>query len=117
MKDEINIKQETIGIKCTLSEKEFIKNKAFLCGMKPSTYMRNLALNYSVVSQIDDLAFLELIKCRADLGRLGGLLKMWITNKNRRAGLNEIDIKDLLLRIEAKEEEMLDHAKRLKAKD
>ncbi|ACZ11798.1 plasmid mobilization protein [Sulfurospirillum deleyianum] len=107
MENEITIRNKVIGIKCTKSEYEDIKDSAYIFGMKPSTYMRSLALNYPRTSRIDAMAFLELGKCRGDLGRLGGLLKMWLTNKNRRTGLDEMDVKVLLEKIEMRQDEII----------
>jgi len=117
MENEITIRDKVIGVKCTQSEYEAIKDKASMYGMKPSTYMRNLSLNYPLTSRVDAMAFLELGKCRGDLGRLGGLLKMWLTNKNRRAGLNEMDVKALLEKIEMKQDEVVACTQKLVAID
>lgn len=107
------IRDKLIGVKCTPDEYKIISEKATFCAVKNATYMRNLALNYPVKSKVDTLAFLELGECRADLGRLGGLLKMWISNKDRRAGLDEIDVKSLYKEIEAKQEELIELARKL----
>lgn len=107
------IRDKLIGVKCTPDEYQTISEKATFCAVKNATFLRNLALNYPVNSKVDQLAYLEIVKCRADLGRLGGLLKMWLSNKERRAGLNEIDVRSLYKEIEEKQEKLLEIADRL----
>jgi hypothetical protein len=46
-------------------------------------YLRSLGLQYKPKGILDNIAVLELVKVNADLGRLGGLLKMWLTNDER----------------------------------
>jgi len=44
-----------------------------------SSYLRRLGLALPVESTIDQRAILDLVKINADLGRFGGLIKMWLT--------------------------------------
>ena len=58
--------------------------------MHPS-YLRRLGLALPVESTIDQRAILDLVKINADLGRFGGLIKMWLTrtpifNRSARKG-------------------------------
>ncbi|MBN2825822.1 MAG: hypothetical protein JXQ76_10885 [Campylobacterales bacterium] len=79
--------------------------------------MRNLALNYPIHSVVDQLALNQLVQANADLGRVGGLFKMWLSNdsKKRQATLGNhgyeridqlvdeiIDKQDEILRIAQK---------------
>lgn len=48
----------------------------------------------------------ELARINGDLGRLGGLLKLWLTNDVRTAQFSEATILGLLSRIEATQDEM-----------
>ena len=50
-------------------------------------------------STVDQAAILELAKINGDLGRLGGLLKMWLTNRDR--AINEERITALVADLEA----------------
>lgn len=106
-------RHKLIGVKCTPEEFEEISKRAGLFGLKNPGYLRSSGLNYPLASKVDLHAFLELQKCRGDLGRLGGLLKMWISNKEKRAGLDPIDVNKLLKEIEAKQEEITGYAKKL----
>lgn len=53
------------------------------CGLSTSAYLRALGLNYQPKSILDLQTVPTLAKVNADQGRLGGLLKMLLTNDNR----------------------------------
>jgi hypothetical protein len=46
-----------------------------------SEYLRNLGLGYQPRGQFDQVAIRELVKLHADQGRLGGLLKLWLSER------------------------------------
>jgi len=48
--------------------------------MSVSAYLRDLGLHYQPESVFDADVVMEMIKINGDQGRLGGLLKMWLTN-------------------------------------
>ena len=48
----------------------------------------------------------ELARINGDLGRLGGLLKLWLTDDRRTAHFGEATIRALLARIEATQDQM-----------
>lgn len=110
---DTEIRDKKISVR--VNEKEFyaIKHKAKMYAVATPEYLRSLGLNYPITCHVDSLAFLELGRCRADLGRLGGLLKMWLTDKDRKSGLDEIDIKILLKQIEIQQEEVVACARKL----
>ena len=64
-------------------EEIMIKTKATEAGLTIAEYLRNLGLGYSVPSVIDNRQVDALLKINADLGRLGGLIKLWLTNDKR----------------------------------
>ena len=64
-------------------EEMMIKTKASEAGLTIAEYLRNLGLGYSVPSVIDNRQVDALLKINADLGRLGGLIKLWLTNDGR----------------------------------
>lgn len=64
-------------------EKEAITQKAKAAGLSASAYLRNVGMGTPVTGVADQEAVLELVKINADLGRLGGLLKMWLTNDEK----------------------------------
>ncbi|PTN12449.1 plasmid mobilization protein [Nitrosomonas aestuarii] len=64
-------------------EEMAIKSKAQESGLTVAEYLRNLGLGYHVPSVIDNRHVDALLKINADLGRLGGLIKLWLTNDKR----------------------------------
>ena len=64
-------------------EEAEIKSKATNAGLPVAEYLRNLGLCYQVPSFIDNRKVDALLKINADLGRLGGLIKLWLTNDKR----------------------------------
>lgn len=49
--------------------------------MTVSAYLRALGIGHNPPSKVDLRAMHELMQIRADLGRLGGLLKLWLTDR------------------------------------
>ncbi|MAC13307.1 MAG: conjugal transfer protein TraJ [Alcanivorax sp.] len=64
-------------------EKGDIVNKAKSAGLSASAYLRNVGMGAPVTGIADKEAVMELVKINADLGRIGGLLKMWLTNDEK----------------------------------
>jgi hypothetical protein len=64
----------------TPEEKSLIAGKAAAHSMSASAYLRALGLELAVQSTIDHRAVLDLVKINADLGRLGGLIKVWLNS-------------------------------------
>jgi Mobilization protein NikA len=65
------------------NEEAEIKSKAQDAGLTVAEYLRNLGLGYRVPSVIDNRQVDSLLKINGDLGRLGGLIKLWLTNDER----------------------------------
>jgi hypothetical protein len=72
-----------------------------------SSYLRSLGLGYEPKSKLEKMAVLELAKINADQGRLGGLLKMLLTNEERHTHENRKQILQVLADIEATQEHLL----------
>ena len=64
-------------------EETEIKSKAMDAGLPVAEYLRNLGLGYQVPSIVDSRQVDSLLKINGDLGRLGGLIKLWLTNDKR----------------------------------
>ncbi|HNJ38587.1 MAG TPA: conjugal transfer transcriptional regulator TraJ [Nitrosomonas sp.] len=64
-------------------EEAEIKSKATDAGLTVAEYLRNLGLGYQVPSIVDSRQIDSLLKINGDLGRLGGLIKLWLTNDKR----------------------------------
>ena len=65
------------------AEQVVIKAKASHCGLPVSSYLRTLGLDHTPKTTLDADAVIALAKVNGDLGRLGGLLKMLLTNDER----------------------------------
>ena len=68
-----------IKVWVTPEEKAAIAAKADAHSLSASSYLRRLGLAMPLQSTIDQRAILDLVKINADLGRFGGLIKMWLT--------------------------------------
>jgi mobilization protein NikA len=68
-----------IKVWVTPEEKAAIAAKADAHSLSASGYLRRLGLAMPLQSTIDQRAILDLVKINADLGRFGGLIKMWLT--------------------------------------
>jgi hypothetical protein len=90
-------------------EHQAITAKAESAGLSCSCYAKRICLGFPISSKVDAGAVRELIRTRADLGRLGGLLKMWLTNEDEHI----LDIKTLLEQIEQGQKDVLKAVNRL----
>jgi hypothetical protein len=61
-------------------DEEVIKAKARAVGLSTAAYLRSLGLGFEPPSTLDYRAVMELAKINGDQGRLGGLLKLWLTD-------------------------------------
>ena len=79
----MNKGKNTIKIYCKPNEREEIARNARETGISLSAYARTLALGRSPVTIVELDELKKVMKVHADLGRLGGLLKMFLTNDER----------------------------------
>jgi len=70
-----------IEVWVTPEEKVAITQSAASAGMKESAFLRALGLNMPVRSILDLDAVTDMVKVNADLGRVAGLLKLWLAEK------------------------------------
>ena len=87
-------------------EEMAIKYHAALAGLSVAEYLRRLGLGYQIQSAIDKDHILQLSKINADMGRLGGLFKLWLTQDRRVAHFDHRQVKALLGRIETTQDAM-----------
>ena len=77
-----------------------------------SSLLRRLGMGHQPPSVLDSKLILELAKINGDQGRLGGLLKMWLTNDERFADFDAVQmrrtIEVVLSRIQQTQQAMLD---------
>ena len=87
-------------------EADAIKKLAAATGLPVAAYLRKVGLGYQVHSILDNKRVEELARINGDLGRLGGLLKLWLTDDPRTAQCGKNIIRALLSKIEATQDEM-----------
>jgi hypothetical protein len=101
-------KSPPIKVYCTPAEKEAIEANARAAGMSVARFLREVGQGYRVRGIMDYEKVRELAAMNGDLGRLGGLLKLWLTNDARTAHFGESTIRALLARIEKTQDQMTD---------
>lgn len=90
-----------------------IKSNAATAGLSIAEYLRRVSLEYQIQSNVDKDCVLQLAKINGDLGRLGGLLKLWLTQDKRVAHFDSQTIRKLLSRIQITQNAMFDVVKKL----
>lgn len=88
----------------TPEEHERIKRAAKRCGLSVSEYARRIITGYHVNSHLDQEAFLAALKVNADLGRLGGLFKYYISQEFYQVHPEEV--RKLLREVEALQKQL-----------
>lgn len=87
------------------SERARIEALAAAAGLSVSAYLRSVGLGYQPRSVVDLDAVERLAKVNADLGRLGGLLKLWLTDTPGR-GVPVAEVRDLLGQIKDTQDDL-----------
>ena len=99
--EDVSLKRaQHLRVPVTQNEKEEIEQNAGSVGMSVARFLREIGLGYEARSILDHKHVNELVKINGDLGRLGGLLKMWLTNDARTADFSASTIMAVLWRIE-----------------
>lgn len=94
-------------------EETQIKSNAANAGLSIAEYLRRISLGYPIQSAIDKDYVLQLSKINADMGRLGGLLKLWLVQDRRVAHFDYTQIKALLDGIQSMQDAMFKVVKKL----
>jgi hypothetical protein len=89
-------------------EKAAIQRQAAKAGLKVAAYLRNVGMGFEIHGVVDAIQVEELARINGHLGRLGGLLKLWLTNDARVAQFGEATIRAILSRIEDTQDKMID---------
>jgi hypothetical protein len=80
---------ELLQVRVSPEELTNIVEKASSCSITTAEYLRRLGTGYLPASKLDQFAIRDLCRVAGDLGRLGGLLKLWLSI--RRGDYQEID--------------------------
>lgn len=103
-RSESRQKTETIGVRCTPEEKAALKARADAFGISVGALCRDTIFGAKPKSKTDQNAIDELALTRADLGRLGGLLKGWLAGVFEEVGTPTVDtmpmVSDLLREVQ-----------------
>jgi hypothetical protein len=78
---EVRDRQKPLRVYVSEEERRQIEATAEACQQAPSAYLRSLGMGYKPKSAFDREAIEALAKLNADQGRLGGLLKLWLSEK------------------------------------
>ncbi|OIN07128.1 conjugal transfer transcriptional regulator TraJ [Oceanisphaera psychrotolerans] len=95
-----------IKVYCLPEERAVIEENARRAGLSASTYLRDVGQGYQIQGVTDAEQVRELVRVNGDLGRLGGLLKLWLMNDAKVAAFGPNTILALLQRIETNQERM-----------
>jgi hypothetical protein len=87
------------------AERAAIEERAIATGRSLSSLLRDLALGFEPKAMLDLQAVQALVKVNADQGRLGGLLKLWLTERPGE-GASTSDVRRVLQEIEATQAEL-----------
>ena len=96
-----------IKVYCLPEERQQVVANDRAVGLSLSNYLLNVGVGYQVRGIVDNKQVEELARINGDLGRLGGLLKLWLTNDARTAQFGESTIRAVLSRIEATQGQMI----------
>jgi hypothetical protein len=97
-----------IKVYCLPEERRQIEANANAAGLSLSTYLLNVGIGYQIRGIVDHKQVEELARINGDLGRLGGLLKLWLTDDERTAQFGKATIRAVLSRIEARQDQMVE---------
>ena len=100
---ESRLKTKMIGVRATPREKEVLQARARSFGVSMGALCRQIVFGITPSSKLDMEAIRELAVTRADLGRLGGLLKGWLAGsfpQNRPQPQTHVEIIKLLNEID-----------------
>lgn len=99
-------KSSPIKVYCLPSERNNIEENARRVGLSMSSFLLQIGQGYEVTGIVDYVQVQELAKINGDLGRLGGLLKLWLTDDAKAAQIGAPIIAAMLKRIEKNQDDM-----------
>lgn len=102
-----------IKVYCLPEERAKIEANSKATGMSMAAFLREVGQGYEVTGITDYERVRELAKMSGDLGRMGGLLKWWLTDDERMAAFGRETIIRLLERIEENQDEMAEVMKKI----
>jgi hypothetical protein len=107
MNSKDDSKKRTICLKSYVTDAEYqhiVEVSERTC-LSVSELTRRVLLGHEIRSKVDQQVFLDILKVNADLGRLGGLLKLWLSDETKAPG-HEQDVRRVLKQIELRQAEL-----------
>ena len=98
---------QPIKVYCFPEERETIEQQARSTGLSKSSYLLRVGMGYPIRSIVDHHQVEELVKINGDLGRLGGLLKLWLSSEKSIGGIDARTIRETLKKIDGAQDHML----------
>lgn len=98
---------QPIKVYCFPDERQTIEQQAHATGLSKSSYLLHVGMGYPIRSIVDHHQVEELVKINGDLGRLGGLLKLWLSNGKPVPGIDARTIRETLNKIDRTQDQML----------
>jgi hypothetical protein len=86
-----------IEVRVTDEERAAITKRADEAGMSQSGYLHAVGLNTPIRSVVDLTVVADLVNAIGDLGRVAGLLKLWLSEK-RGQGAKPIDVERVMIK-------------------
>lgn len=96
-----------IKVYCFPEERETIEQQARSTGLSKSSYLLRVGMGYPIRSLVDHHQVEELARINGDLGRLGGLLKLWLSNEKSVGGIDARTVRETLKKIDATQDQMV----------
>ena len=106
------LRSKRLRVQVTEAEHAQIAASAADTRLSVSSYLRALGVGFRPKSTVDHQAVLALVNVHGDQGRLGGLLKLWLSEKPGQ-GASVVDVRRLLGEIEAAQVELRQLMRRL----
>lgn len=101
-----------IKVYCLPAERQEIEAHANAAGLSLSNYLLKAGVAHELI-KIDPAQVDELVRINGDLGRLGGLLKLWLTDDHRAAHIGPSTIRAVLTHIDTRQEQMREVIKKV----
>jgi hypothetical protein len=102
-----------IMIRVSPEEKEKIYQSASLCDLSVPAYLRELGLGYVPKSNVDAQALIQLGNLHGDIGRIGGLLKMWLSDQSKSKYGQQLNIPKMINHLSDLQIEIQEAARKL----
>ena len=90
-------REKSLRVYLSDDDRQIIERRAGECNLSVSAYLRKSGLGQRTRSALDGAVAMDLLKVNGDLGRLGGVLKLLLSEK---ASLEVANIRSLLEKID-----------------